>query len=296
MRHWLAVVVLLGWAAAAGAQEKEKEALPTARAVIGRYIEAAGGKEAFLKKKSVLIKGKAEVTGKDLSGTMTLATAHPNKMLLVVNMAGMTVRTGFDGKVGWQMNPLTGPALVEEKALRDMEREADFHAILHDDKGFKSMENLGKVQFEGEECYKLKLVYTGGSEVLEYYSVKTGLQVGFTGTQESSFGPITATSVNNEHKQFGDLFLPSKVTQKMSGLSQSMIVDSMEFDVVDAATFELPPEVKALVAATKEQEPAKLGDEKSDEKKSEEKTEKAPAAPKGEAAPVAPVVPAAPKA
>lgn len=257
MKYWLAALLWVGWMTVAGAQESkapapaaEKEAsLPSARAVLDKYIEASGGREAFTKKKSVLIKGKTEVAGKDLGGSMTLATAAPDKLLLVVDMAGIVVKSGYDGKVGWQVNPLTGPALMEGNELRDMAREADFYSVLHAEDKFKSTENLGKVQFEGEECYKLKLVYKDGADVLEFYSVKTGLQIGFTGTQESSFGAITATSVNNEFKKFGDLLLPSKVTQKMSGLAQTMTIETMEFDSVPDSTFELPAEIKALLAA-----------------------------------------------
>lgn len=243
------------------AQEKAAD-LPTPRAVIDRYVETAGGKEAFLKKNSVLLKGKTEVGGKDLGGSITLATAKPNKMMVAIDLGGIAMKSGFDGKIGWQANPLTGPSILEANELRDMKRQADFFAILHDDKEYKSMENLGKVEFEGEECYKLKLVPTDGADVIEYYSVKTGLQTGFTGTQESSFGPITATSVNLEHKKVGDLTLPSKVTQKMAGLAQTMIVDSIEFDVVPDSMFEPPAEIKALLGA----QPKKETDEKKDEK------------------------------
>src|SRR5678816_3498190 len=243
MKSWLAVLLCVGWVSFA-ADEKPvatpkqsasaaSKDLPTARAVIDRYIEAAGGKEAFLKHNSILLKGKTEVAGKDIGGSMTLATAKPNKMVLIVDLAGIPIKTGFDGKVGWQVNPLTGPSIMEGAELRDVSRQADFFSILHDDKGFKSMENLGKTEFEGEECYKIKLTYPDGGEITEFYSVKTGLQKGFMGTQESSFGAITATSVNEENKKFGDLFLPSRVTQKMAGagLSQTMVVESVEFDL-----------------------------------------------------------------
>lgn len=257
-------------AAALQAQEKPaaepSKDLPAPRAVIDRYVELAGGKDAFLKKSSVLLKGKTEVGGKDLGGALTLATAKPDRMLVVADLGGIAMKSGFNGKIGWSVNPLTGPSIMEDKELRDMKRQANFFAILHDDKEFKSMENLGKVQFEGEECYKLKLVHTDGSDVTEFYSVATGLQKGFTGTQESSFGPITATSVNLEHKKFGDLTLPSRVVQKMSGLSQTMIVDTMEFDVVPDSMFEPPAEIKALLTADVKGETSEKKEEKPEPK------------------------------
>jgi hypothetical protein len=283
MKSWLAVWLLIGsvaWAADekpvaaapatqanAPAAPKDKN-LPTARAVIDRYIEVAGGREAFLKHNSVLIKGKTEVVGKDIGGSMLLATAKPNKMALVVDLAGISIRTGFDGKVGWQVNPLTGPSIMEGDELRDVSRQADFFSILHDEKAYKSMENLGKTNFEGEDCYKIKLSYADGGDIIEYYSVKSGLQIGFVGSQESALGTITATSVNEEHKKFGDLLLPSRVTQKMAGagLSQTMVVESVEFDHVPDSIFEPPAEIKALLDAPKEEKKAE--GEKNDKKES----------------------------
>jgi hypothetical protein len=292
MKSWLAVLLCAGWVTWAAdekpATESPKEApakeaaskdVPTARAVIDRYIEVAGGKEAFLKHDSVLIKGKTEVAGKELGGAMMLATKKPNKMLLTVDMMGIAIKTGFDGKVGWQLNPITGPSLMEGGELRDVSRQSDFFSILHDEKGFKSMENLGKSDFEGEECYKIKLTYTDGSDIIEYYSVKTGLQKGFVGSQESQLGTITATSVNEEHKKFGDLTLPSRVTQKMAGagLSQTMVVQSVEYDTVADSLFEPPAEIKALLNAPKEDD--KDDAKKDDSKKEDVKKEPAPKKP-----------------
>jgi hypothetical protein len=268
MKSWLALLLCVGWVASAAdekaaatsstkpaAADKEAKDLPSGRAVIDRYIEVAGGKEAFLKHKSVLLKGKTEVAGKDIGGAMTLATAKPNKMVLIVDLAGISIKTGFDGKVGWQVNPLTGPSIMEGGELRDMSRQADFFSILHDEKDFKSIENLGKTNFEGEECYKIKLTYPDGGDITEFYNVKTGLQKGFVGTQESSLGTITATSVNEEHKKFGDLLLPSRVTQKMAGagLAQTMVVESVEYDNVADSMFEPPAEIKALLNAPKDE-------------------------------------------
>jgi hypothetical protein len=269
MKSWLAVLLCVGWvtwaadekpaatppSAKPAAADNDSKDLPSGRAVIDRYIEVAGGKEAFLKHKSVLLKGKTEVAGKDIGGSMTLATAKPNKMVLIIELAGIPIKTGFDGKVGWQVNPLTGPSIMEGGELRDMSRQSDFFAILHDDKDFKSIENLGKTNFEGEECYKIKLTYPDGGDITEFYSVKTGLQKGFMGTQDSSLGTISATSINEEHKKFGDVLLPSRVTQKMAGagLAQTMVVESVEFDNVPDSMFEPPAEIKALLNAPKDE-------------------------------------------
>src|SRR5688572_24204939 len=107
MKRW--IILLLALAPAVFAQDKivTTEKLPTAREVIDRYVEAAGGKSNFTRINSVLLKAKTEVAGKDLGGNMVLATAKPNKLLLTVDLGGISMRSGFDGTNGWQLNPLT---------------------------------------------------------------------------------------------------------------------------------------------------------------------------------------------
>lgn len=252
MKYLLALVWLgLGMAFAQEKAASETKEMPSARAVIDRYVTAIGGKEAFKKYKSVKIDGKTEVTGQGIGGTMSLATAIPNKMLLTINLAGISVKTGFDGKVGWSMNPLLGPSLVEGKPIEELKRQADFFAILHEPDRYASITNFGKVNFEGEDCYKIVLKHKDNSEVTEFYSIETGLQKGQIATEQSEFGAVTVTGINHEHKKFGDVMIPSKVTQKMSGLGQTMTIESVEFDTVPDEAFALPAEIKALLEGEK---------------------------------------------
>ena len=232
------------------ADEKEpaaKKPLPSAKEILERYGKAVGGDEAFMKHKSQHAKGTVEMPAQKIKGTMEVFAARPNKILLKVSMPGLgETATGFDGKVAWASNPLLGPMLLEGKSKEQIATQADFDHALHDPDHYKSMEVVGVEQFNGEECYKLKLLHRTGFESTEYFSVKTGLQRGFTATQESPLGPITATSLVTDYKNFGDLFMPSRISQKAMGIETFMTIEEMEYDKVDPAVFELPAEVKAL--------------------------------------------------
>jgi hypothetical protein len=163
---------------------------------------------------------------------------------------------------------LTGAMLLEGKMLDQMAGQADFDQALHDPADYKSMEVLGSEEFGGEDSYKLKLVHKTGFESTEYFSKKTGLQTGFTATQESPLGSITSTTVVSEYKKFDDLFLPAKVTQKAAGVETIMTIDKIEFDKVDPAIFEAPAEVKALLEKPAEKPASNASEEK---KKTEDK-------------------------
>ena len=235
---------------ARGADEKAaaKKPLPSAKEIMERYGKAVGGNEAFMKHKSQHAKGSVEMTAQKLKGTMEVFAARPNKLVLKVTIPGIgETATGFDGTVAWANNPLLGPMLLEGKQKDQIATQADFDHALHDPAHYKTMEVLGVQEFNGEECYKLKLVHRTGFESTEYFSIKTGLQTGFEATQESPLGPITATSLVTDYRRFGDLFMPSRLSQKAMGMETVMTIEEMEYDKVDPAAFDLPEPVKTLL-------------------------------------------------
>jgi hypothetical protein len=96
--------------------------------------------------------------------------------------------------------------------------------------------------------------------------------------------------VNEEHQKFGDLLLPSRVTQKMAGagLAQTMVIDSVEYDHVPDSMFEPPAEIRALLRSIEQEKKAAeekkaaaakkaLDDKKSNDQKAEPPKESVPA-------------------
>jgi hypothetical protein len=222
--------------------------LPPAKEVIDKFVTAIGGKEAFAKVTSQHAKGKFELAGQGISGNLEVFAKRPNKLLIKINIAAIgDILRGFDGEVGWSTDAAMGPALMKGKELDQTREQANFDHLLHDEKDIKSMETVEVTQFEGKECYKLKLVTKLNSEVTEYYDTKTGLQVGFVGTQESALGPLVVTSISSDYKKFGDVLFATRVVQKMGPLEQVMIINSFELNKVADSVFDLPAPIKALI-------------------------------------------------
>lgn len=239
---------LAGPLAAAEDKNPATEKLPTAREVLERYAKAIGGKEAFQKHKSQHATGTVSMPAQNMNGKMEVFAARPNKLLIKMNLPGVgELNTAYDGKVGWVQSQLTGAMLLEGTMLQQVAGQADFDHSLHDPADYKSAEVLGSENFEGEDCYKLKLVHKTGFESTEYFSKKTGLQKGFTAAQESPLGTITATTVVSEYRKFEDLQLPAKVRQRAAGIETVMTIDEIKFDAIDMSVFARPAEVTALL-------------------------------------------------
>jgi hypothetical protein len=233
---------------AAAAKPATNVKLPPAKEVLEKFVKAIGGKEAFAKINSQRATGKFDMPAQGLGGEIEIFAMRPNKMFSKAKLAGVgELLEGFDGKVAWTLNPLTGPMVLEGKALNEKREDADFNSMLHDEKEFQSMETVEVTQFNGKECYKLKLVKKSGREATEYYDTKTNLRSGHITTQESPLGPVTVTATVEEYTKFGDVLFESKVTQELAGIKQVITLSAMEFNKVAESVFELPAQIKPLI-------------------------------------------------
>jgi outer membrane lipoprotein-sorting protein len=222
--------------------------LPPARSVIERYVKEVGGAEVFAKHASRRAKGRISMPAQGVEGEMELLAARPDLMRVRMTIEGVgEIQSGYDGKVGWSVNPLTGPMLLEGKALQQTKADADFDAVLHSERVFTSLETVERTTFEGRPAYKLRAVRTTGDEDFEFFDTETGLMLGAIVTRESPMGAVKATHITADYKAFGALKIATRIVQRLMGTEQVITIDTVEFDTVDPAAFVPPPQIQALI-------------------------------------------------
>jgi hypothetical protein len=222
--------------------------LPGARSIIDRHIEAIGGRDAVLAQSSMYVTGTVGVPSAGLTGTFELFAKKPNRMLVKMTISGVgeTVE-GYNGTVGWEISPMTGPSLLEGKQLAEKAFDADYYEELRDEGRYESLQTMERTTFDGRDCYKVRLARKGGGEDIEFYDVATGLKAGTTTTRQTSMGPMSLTGVESEYRRFGKLLHPTKVSVTTMGLQQVMTVAAVEYDNVPDSVFEPPAVIKALL-------------------------------------------------
>jgi hypothetical protein len=239
---------ILALAAAPPARAQDAATLPSGREVVDRYVEAIGGKAAVTKHKTTRVEGTFSVPAQGLNGTLEVLSAAPDRFLLRVTLPGVgQIANGFDGTVGWLVDPMMGPMLLQGAALAEMKADADYYGALHDDGTYRSLETVERTVFEGTPVYKVRVERRSGGEDFEFYDIASGLLAGSTGKRTLPMGTFDVTTVLSDYKDFGGLRLATRSRQRMMGIEQVMTIGSVEFDTVDATTFALPPSIKALV-------------------------------------------------
>lgn len=231
-----------------GAAVPAQDALPAARTIIDRSIEAMGGQAALARQQSRRAIGRISMPAQGVEGDVELLAARPDLMRLRMTLSGVGgIQSGHDGKVGWSVNPLTGPMLMEGRALEQMKADADFDVALHPERVFASLQTVERTSFEGRPAYRIKAVRTNGDEDDEFFDVETGLMIGAMVTRESPMGPVKATHLMLDYRDFAGVKIATRVVQRVMGTEQVITISSVEFDTVPAQAFALPPEIRALV-------------------------------------------------
>jgi hypothetical protein len=240
----LAAIVLLAAATPRAAQET----LPSAQAVVDRSIDAAGGASAFEAIKSIRARGTVSIPSQKMSGEFEMLAARPNKTLTRVTMAGIgSLEEGFDGKVGWSIDPVSGPAVMVGRALADRADEAWFDAPLHAPDFVKSVTMVGREAFDQRPAYRIKVVLVSGGEQEELFDAETGLQIGLEARRETPFGSAPTTTIHRDYQKHGAILLPTTQVERILGIEQVVTFTSYEFNTVPGHAFDLPAAVKALI-------------------------------------------------
>lgn len=235
-------------------------ALPDGRAIVDRHVKEVGGRDAILSHKSMHVKGTLAIPASGITGPIEIFGAtSPDRVVVKTTVPGIgEIMEGFDGSHGWILSPMTGPMLKVGKELQQTKFDADFYSELRDAKKYTSVKTVEKTACpeaggttakpaEARSCYKVALSRIDGAEDFDFYDAGTGLRAGGINTRETSMGTMTVTSAIGGYKKFGNLLLATTQSQKVMGVEQTITLNSVEFDKVDASVFAPPAEIKALI-------------------------------------------------
>jgi carboxyl-terminal processing protease len=244
-----ALEAALRWIGARDGRDGALEAgqLPDAATVIERYIVALGGRAAMLRPRSVRITGTLEIPAAGMKGSFETLLAAPDRLLRRITLPGIgEFRTGYDGDAAWSIDPVAGARLVESGERAGVQAQAWALAAVRDESLFESRVTEGVVEIEGQRCYRVALSWKNGRESRDCYAADTGLLVATLAVEETPMGPVEVLELLGGYSDFGGILRPLRAVQRMLGQEQVFTTVMVEYDVVEAGAFVLPPEISAL--------------------------------------------------
>jgi hypothetical protein len=247
MKRPLALFAVLSVSLAAVPAAQNAPTLPAAKDLIAKHVAAIGGQKAFKAISSMRIRGRFEMA-QSPGGDFEIIQARPDKMVQRIEVARMGhAESGYDGKIGWTINPQSGAELLVGRQLAELADDAWFDGTLHEADHVREMTTVEKTEFGGRPAFKIKVTLVSGHEEFEYYDVEQGWAIGSEARRDTQMGVLPTTSWLKEYKKFGTLMFPTVIVQRVLSSEQSLNVATLEYDVVQPKEFDPPPAVKALI-------------------------------------------------
>jgi zinc protease len=202
---------------AAGATQAAA-AVPSADQVLDHYVQAIGGRAAWMKLTSRVSKGTIEIPAmENLSGTLEIHEKAPNCMLAVINLGGGVFRQGFDGTVAWSDNPRDGLRVLTGGELEDARREASFYHPLELQKNYTKLTVSGIERVNEHDTYVVVGVREKGAPDKMYFDVQSGLLVRSVNQRYTPDGLTEFQADVDDYTALDGVKLPFTVRQSGGG-------------------------------------------------------------------------------
>jgi hypothetical protein len=239
---------ILALAFAAGAMYAA-DALPKGDAILDKFVEVTGGKDAYSKVHSEVRTGAVEFKAMGMKGKLTTYSAEPAMHYSEIELGGIgKITEGTNGDVAWQMSAMQGPRLKEGDEKAETLLQAKFNSDLTWRDLYKSAETAGVETVDGKECYKVVLTPKAGTPITKWYDKQSGLLIKMSLTAKTPMGDIQSESSFSDYRKEGDMVVAHKMLTKVSTMELEMTIDKVQYNPeIPKDRFEVPTEIKALI-------------------------------------------------
>lgn len=183
--------------------------LPTADAVLAKYVEALGGEQALRKITSKTITGTRETAGRNsqtdvasVEGTFEEYDKAPNLHAMFAHTPnGQTTATGFDGTSAWTQNANGVVSEANGTALARAKRAADFYEPLDLKQEYSRLMVRGINKVGDRDAYLVIGVPDGDAPERLYFDTQTGLLLRRVTTLQNM---VIATPTQTDYLDYRD--------------------------------------------------------------------------------------------
>ncbi len=218
--------------------------LPSADAILDRYVDALGGTAALEKLKTRTIKG-ALLTESGRNYMLEIVEKAPDLGLMTaISPKGNVSRDGFDGATAWNAE---GSSVFESHGLEGarIARDAQFFADTDVKKQFPGRFVAGKETVGGEEAYVVRAGGPGDVAEKLYFSVSTGLLLRRIVLTKTPLGRFSEQTDFADYREVDGVKLPFTVARMEINTRYTEIYSEIKHNMpVDDSVFQRPAGTK----------------------------------------------------
>lgn len=216
----------------------------TADKIIAKHVAARGGLKKILAVRTMTVTGK--LIGPGMNSPIRVQLKRPKLFRMELDVQGKTIIRVFDGKTGWQINPLVKAEteILKDDNLNQIEDEAEIDSpLIHYRAKGHRVELVGKESVQGKDCYKLKLTLKTGTVMYQYLDAKSYLEVREELIRTVNGQESVIEESIEDYKKVGKIWCPHRFDSNTKGSADHylFLIEKIEFNLpLDDALFKMP--------------------------------------------------------
>jgi len=228
------------------------QAVPSGETVIERAVAALGGRAPLEKLRNRVLYGAMEVPGLGIEAPLTLYQARPDLQYVQASSPAIgSVTQGCDGETCWESSSLQGPRIKKDGERAMSMRDADFDGLANWRRWYAKVDSVAADTAAGVAVWRVIMTPKEGEPEAWYFDQSSGLPVKEKQTIVNEMGAIPIVSYPGDFRRAAGILVPFRTRQVMMNGLQTVVmaVDSVAYNVdIPAGRFDLPPEIRALMA------------------------------------------------
>ncbi len=193
--------------------------------VIGKYLNALGGKEKLLSIKDETVSMQGSIQGMNMK--ITIVRKFPNKYYFNLDLGAMQQVQKFDGEKAL-VSGMGQEQKLEGEQLESMKQQSEMYPLArYRELGIKpELAGLGNVN--GKDTYKLRLTFLNGNKSVIYIDTKTGLKLREESSRKTRQGTFSTTVDYSDYKEWDGMKYPGKIVQQVGPQTIEMTVSEVK--------------------------------------------------------------------
>lgn len=236
--------------------------LPTADALIARYVQAIGGEDRYFAQTNRIMEGTSLTDPGGAFALVTMWQAKGNRLRLRTEKPGAPwMDLHYMDDAGWMTDGTGRIALLGGAVIFDLADSADFYNFADPQHRYTELTTTGREAFDDHDTFVVKGSTVYHKDETLYFDAKSGLLIGVRTTQTTADGVKPLTVHIQDYKPFGGILFPTRLIQQTDNGTTTIRFNKIRVNVEDFKPIEMPEVVAKRVEQIRKQEQAEQAEQ-----------------------------------
>lgn len=239
MRFW---AIALGVLSLIALQPTAQQTKPqNAQQVLDRMAQAMGLAQ-FSKFRTIQITGAMQYPAQGIQGRFEAFYKLPNKFLMKMNVQGVgEIQQGYDGKVGWDKNPMTGLRELQGAELAQIRQSAAMGAASDLRKIVRNPQLRGQEKVGNRDAFVITAQSVTGNPMKIFIDAQRYLPLRMDTEAATPQGKLNTTTLFEDYRKVDGVMYAFKTRQSAAGLEAVVTIERVRHNApINDSVFRKP--------------------------------------------------------